>query len=144
MLVFFFLFFVGSVCFVRVRPITGTFLDVQYDSRLKNADPAAFNFSCADWESKMRDWVAFGIDLVIFQAVLDERWGCLLRERNSPRLGRKVRRCGRHSAPLWRAQRWSTDSRAEARAAANDAVAIRTSQTIVAQCAMLRKETFRV
>ncbi len=72
---FFWLFFVASVCFVRVRPITGTFLDVQYDSRLKYANPAAFNFSCADWESKMRDWVAFGIDLVIFQAVHDQRWG---------------------------------------------------------------------
>ena len=56
-------------------PLTGSFLDVAYDGRLKYANNATHAYSCADWATKMREWSSLGITLVIFQAVHDARFG---------------------------------------------------------------------
>jgi hypothetical protein len=56
-------------------PITGSFLDVAYDGRLKYANGPAHAFSCDAWAEKVGEWAAAGIDLIVFQAVHDQRWG---------------------------------------------------------------------
>jgi hypothetical protein len=47
----------------------------QYDNRLKYADAPAHDFSCAQWAAKTGEWMSAGINLVIFQAVHDARYG---------------------------------------------------------------------
>lgn len=56
-------------------PISGTFVDVAYDGRLKYANGPAHAFSCDDWQAKVGEWARAGISLVVFQAVHDARWG---------------------------------------------------------------------
>eukprot|EP01062_Namystynia_karyoxenos_P057248 TRINITY_DN4820_c0_g2_i1.p1 TRINITY_DN4820_c0_g2~~TRINITY_DN4820_c0_g2_i1.p1 ORF type:complete len:555 (+),score=150.52 TRINITY_DN4820_c0_g2_i1:66-1667(+) len=58
-----------------VQPITGTFLDVAYDGRLKYANAAARAMSCAEWGARVGEWAGMGIERIVFQAVHDNRWG---------------------------------------------------------------------
>ena len=57
------------------RPITGTFLDIRYDGRLKYANNVTLRMSCADWAGKIRELKVLGIGYIIFQAVHDNRFG---------------------------------------------------------------------
>ena len=59
----------------KLLPLSGSFLDVAYDGRLKYANNATRAFSCADWATKMSEWRAQGLTLVIFQASHDARFG---------------------------------------------------------------------
>ena len=56
-------------------PITGTFLDVAYDTRMTYTNNVSFGLSCSGWAEKMSSFKTFGVDTVIFQAVHDARWG---------------------------------------------------------------------
>jgi hypothetical protein len=60
---------------VELLPLSGTWLDVAYDGRLKYANSAALAFSCSDWGLKVGEMYALGIRLIIFQAVHDSRFG---------------------------------------------------------------------
>lgn len=57
------------------KPLSGSFIDVAYDDRLRYANTAAHAFSCATWSAKIKEWGDAGLDTVIFQAVHDARWG---------------------------------------------------------------------
>lgn len=57
------------------KGISGSFLDVAYDNRLHYANAPARAFTCTQWSAKMREWAAGGLDLAVFQAVHDTRWG---------------------------------------------------------------------
>ncbi len=41
----------------------------------KYANGPAHSFTCADWQTKVGEWATAGINLIIFQAVHDQRWG---------------------------------------------------------------------
>lgn len=60
---------------LQLLPLSGTFLDVAYDGRLKYANNATPHFSCLDWGLKVREMHDLGIRLIIFQAVHDARFG---------------------------------------------------------------------
>ena len=60
---------------LQLLPLSGTFLDVAYDGRLKYANSATPHFSCADWGLKLREMHDLGMRLIIFQAVHDARFG---------------------------------------------------------------------
>ena len=82
---FLFLFVVASLAWTSSvialsvsvpKKITGSFLDVYYDNRLKYSNLFVKNFTCLDWTRKMNQWnTAFGVDVVIFQTVHDSRFG---------------------------------------------------------------------
>jgi hypothetical protein len=58
------------------RALSGTFLDVAYDGRLKYANGPAYSFSCEQWEELVETWRSeLQLDFIIFQAVHDGRWG---------------------------------------------------------------------
>ena len=58
-----------------LKPIRGSFLDIQYDGRLKYANNVTLQLSCAAWEGKVDEWASMGLHYLIFQAVHDERFG---------------------------------------------------------------------
>ena len=57
------------------RPITGTFIDIAYDGRLKYANNVTLRLTCEDWAAKIGEFAEFGIEYIIFQAVHDDRFG---------------------------------------------------------------------
>lgn len=59
----------------KFQHISGTFLDIQYDARLKYANGPALDFSCEDWTAKIKEFQEFGIEHIIFQAAHDDRFG---------------------------------------------------------------------
>jgi len=56
-------------------PLSGTWLDVAYDGRLKYANAVTPTLSCSQWGEKVDEMYALGIRLIIFQAVHDARFG---------------------------------------------------------------------
>jgi hypothetical protein len=60
---------------LELLPLSGTWLDVAYDGRLKYANNATLAFSCAAWGTKVREMYDLGVRLIIFQAVHDARFG---------------------------------------------------------------------
>ena len=67
--------FVHAHSTVNIIPLSGSFLDVAYDGRLKYANSATPTYSCSDWGVKVREMYSLGIRLIIFQAVHDSRFG---------------------------------------------------------------------
>lgn len=68
-------------------PITGTFMNVQYDARLTFANSAAFNFTCAQWRAKVAEWSVGGVSLIIFQAVHFDLYGAFFPSPSLPHWG---------------------------------------------------------
>ena len=70
------LLFSGSTrAVVSLLPLSGTWLDVAYDGRLKYVNAVAPTLDCAAWGQKVADLYALGLRLIIFQAVHDARFG---------------------------------------------------------------------
>eukprot|EP01043_Picozoa_sp_COSAG02_P048181 COSAG02_NODE_4708_length_5066_cov_9.251307_3_plen_662_part_00 len=59
----------------ELKPIRGSFLDIQYDGRLKYANEVTLELSCAAWAGKVEEMASFGLEFLIFQAVHDDRFG---------------------------------------------------------------------
>ena len=60
---------------IGVMPITGTFLDVAYDERMKYTNKVSSSLTCSEWADKVDSLRRLGVDTIIFQAVHDARWG---------------------------------------------------------------------
>eukprot|EP01051_Picozoa_sp_SAG22_P001153 SAG22_NODE_43_length_25304_cov_5.394644_5_plen_258_part_00 len=58
-----------------IKPITGTFLDLQYDGRLATVNSVAFRLTCTQWAGKVTEFANLGIEFIVFQAVHDDRYG---------------------------------------------------------------------
>jgi hypothetical protein len=65
----------GAASAVSMQPIRGTFLDMQYDGRLKYANNVSTALTCTQWADKVNEFGRVGIRFLIFQAVHDDRFG---------------------------------------------------------------------
>eukprot|EP01043_Picozoa_sp_COSAG02_P023522 COSAG02_NODE_1259_length_13568_cov_747.342267_10_plen_616_part_00 len=64
-----------SALMTELKPIRGSFLDIQYDGRLKYANEVTLGLTCTAWAGKVEEMASFGLEFLIFQAVHDDRFG---------------------------------------------------------------------